>query len=167
MTENKIRSIIRKHLKESYNQEILDTLLDRVSQFGIHSLNAHEKKLLDDLSKEKGLSSDNDLLIHFLNFHYSPLKGETFNINKMGKRAIGINYSDKNGNILFELEAESEVLGIKKKPNSLYINQSLEVILKQNFTISSDDVKKILTQWFIKETDITPNSVNFFFVNQP
>lgn len=167
MIEFKIRNIIRKYLKESYEQEILDSLLDKVSQFGIDSLNSHEKKLLNDLSKNNKLNSDNDLILHFLQFHFSPLKGESFHMNKIGKRVIGINYKDKNGNVLFELEVESEVLGIKKKSNFLYINKSLEVFLKQNFTISSNDVKKIITEWFIKETDIIPNFVDFFFVNEP
>ena len=85
----------------------------------------------------------------------------------MGKRSSGINYTDKKGIVLFELEVESEVLGVSKKPNFLYINKSLEVVLHQNFTISPEDAKWILTDWFIKETNIKPNSVDYFYVNEP
>lgn len=162
-----LRKKIRSFLRESFNQETLDLILDKIAQYGMSSLNSHEKQLLDDMSKNKNVNSDNDLILHFLNFHYSPLRGESFVINKMGKRSSGINYTDKKGMVLFELEVESEVLGVFKKPNFLYINKSLEIVLHQNFTISPEDAKWILTEWFTKETNIKPNSVDYFYVNEP
>ena len=103
-----LRKKIRNFLRESFNQETLDLILDKIAQYGMGSLNSHEKQLLDDMSKNKNVDSDNDLILHFLKFHYSPLKGESFVINKMGKRSSGINYTDKKGIVLFELEVESE-----------------------------------------------------------
>ena len=60
-----LRKKIRNFLRESFNQETLDLILDKIAQYGMGSLNSHEKQLLDDMSKNKNVDSDNDLILHF------------------------------------------------------------------------------------------------------
>jgi len=168
MIHNKLRNIIRKNLKESYQQEILDLILDKISKFGVNSLNPHEKKVLDDMSKNnKTLNSDEDLIFHFLDFNIGKLKAQTYFFDKLAKKTSGINYFNKKGEHIFDLEVESEVLGIKKKPNFLYVNKMVFDLINENFTISENDIYKIIGLWFEKETLIKPTNVKFFFTNNP
>jgi hypothetical protein len=162
-----LRNIIRKRLKESYQQEILDLVLDKISKYGVNSLNPHEKKILDDMSKnEKTINSDKDLLFHFLDFNIGKLKAQTYFFDKLAKKTSGINYFNKNKEHVFDLEIESEVLGVKKKPNFLYVNKNILDLIDKNFTIKEEDIYKIIGLWFEKETSIKPNKTQYFLTNK-
>ncbi len=161
--ENIIREKIRKIIKESYQEELMDMILDKISKYGEKSLNPHEKNLLDKISTGKEiLKNDLDLIFDFLDFNLGDLKPKTYVQNKLGKKVSGIKYFDKNNNYVFDLEVESEVLGIKKEANFLYADDELLQYLKLNFTISDPDAKEVIKRWFEKTTDEKVSKIDFW-----
>ncbi len=164
-----LRTILKNYLlKETYNQELLDMILDKISKYGEKSLNGHEREILKNIStKNKKYNSDWDLIIDFLDFNIGHLKGDSYYTNRIGKKVSGIKYFDKSNNFLFDLEVESEVLGIKKQINTLYASDEIKDLLKNNFTISDIDIKKVVKAWFEKNTNTKVSTMDFWLNNKP
>ncbi len=158
-----LRKLVYKKLKESYQQDIIDLILDKVSKYGINSLNAHEKSLLDRISSQKKeLKSDNDLIFDFLDFNIGELKAKSYHENRIGKKVSGIKYYNKQNYFLFDLEVESEVLGINKEPYFLYASDELKTMLENNFNITLEQIKIIVKLWFEKQTNIKVSKLDFW-----
>jgi hypothetical protein len=161
--ENKLREKIRNIIQENYQEELMDMILDKISKYGEKSLNPHEKNLLDKISTGKEiLKNDLDLIFDFLDFNLGELKPKTYVQNKLGKKVSGIKYFDKSNNYVFDLEVESEVLGIKKEANFLYADDELLQYIKLNFTISDPDAKEVIKRWFEKTTDEKVSKIDFW-----
>lgn len=162
-----IKEVVKKILKESYQQELLDLILDKVSKYGMKSLNSHEKAILNNISKNnKNYLSDWDLILEFLDIHIGKLTGDSYISNKIGKRVSGIKYFNRTLGFLFDLEVDSEVLGLKKKQNTLYASDEISQLLKDNFNINSEDIKKIVKAWFERETSMPVSDLDFFLTNK-
>ncbi len=160
---NELRKLVHKKLKESYQQDLVDLILDKVAKYGINSLNAHEKSLLDNISSQKKeFNSDNDLIFDYLDFNVGELKGESYVKNSAAKRVSGIKYFNKENHFLFDLEVESEVFGANKNPNTLYVSDEIELMLKINFKITPEQSKEIVKLWFEKQTNIKVSKVDFW-----
>lgn len=161
---NPIREIVRKLVRESFQDELLDDILDKVAKYGEKSLLPHEKSVLDRISSGNlKLQSDEELIYDFLDFELGKLKSDSYVLNKLGKRVLGIKYFDKNNNFVFDLEIDSEVLGVRKKPNHLYADDKLLEILQSNFTIDDSSAKEIIKRWFEKSTGEEVSKVGFWF----
>lgn len=159
-----LRKLVRELIKESYSQELLDMILDKVSQYGIESLTKHEKEILDNIStQKKEYKNDLDLIFDFLTSKLGVLKGESYSFDKLAKKVDGIRYFDKHNDLAFDLEVSAEVLGIKKPYNTLYADQAIFELIHENFTISDEDAEKAIKLWFEKETDNKVSKVSFMF----
>lgn len=152
-----------RNLKESYQDELMDDILDKVSKYGEKSLLPHEKSILDRISTGNlELESDEDLIYDFLDFDLGDLKGKSYFENRIGKKVSGIKYFDKNNEYVFDLEIFSDVLGIKKEINQLYADDVLLKLLKMNFTLSDNDAKEAIKRWFEKNTDQKVSNIDFW-----
>ena len=160
---NLIRKYIRKIIKENYQEELLDTILDKIAKYGEKSLQPHEKDLLDRLSTGKEVvNNDEELVYDFLDFSLGKLKAKSYVSDKLGKKVSGIKYFDKQNNFVFDLEIDSEVLGVKKEANSLYADDDLLKFIQLNFTINDSTAKEIIKRWFEKTTDEKVSKVEFW-----
>lgn len=161
---NFLREKIRNFLLESYYQETLDFILDKISKHGLNSLNDFENSILKNMSENKVfINSDKDLVFYFLDFHLGSPESIPYNMDKLSKKASGIYFLDKNKNGIFDLEIESEVLGIKKENNILYINYELIKLLDKNFKISENNAKEFLVMWLKSKKNIKVNKSLYFF----
>lgn len=161
--EFNIRKHIRNLIRENYQEELLDDILDKVAKYGEKSLLPHEKSVLDRISSgQLNLKNDEELIYDFLNFNFGKLKPESYYENRIGKKVSGIKYFDKNNEFLFDLEVDSEVLGIKKESNFLYADDVLFDLVKMNFTISDSDVKEVIKRWFEKSTSQKVSKLEFW-----
>lgn len=152
-----------KNINENYQEDLLDMILDKISKYGEKSLQPHEKNLLDRLSSgEEILKNDLDLVMDFMDFHLGDLKAKTYVVDKLGKKVSGIKYFDKQNNFVFDLEVDSEVLGVKKEANSLYADDDLVKFLQHNFTISDTDAKTVVKMWFEKTTGEKVSKIDFW-----
>ena len=109
------------------------------------------------------INSDKDLVFYFLDFHLGSPESIPYNMDKLSKKASGIYFLDKNKNGIFDLEIESEVLGIKKENNILYINYELIKLLDKNFKISENNAKEFLVMWLKSKKNIKVNKSLYFF----
>jgi hypothetical protein len=160
---NLIRKYIQKIIKENYQEELLDTILDKIAKYGEKSLQPHEKDLLDRLSTGKEVvNNDEELVYDFLDFILGKLKAKSYVSDKLGKKVSGIKYFDKQNNFVFDLEIDSEVLGVKKEANSLYADDDLLKFIQLNFTINDSTAKEIIKRWFEKTTDEKVSKVEFW-----
>ena len=160
---NLIRKYIRKIIKENYQEELLDTILDKIAKYGEKSLQPHEKDLLDRLSTGKEVvNNDEELVYDFLDFILGKLKAKSYISDKLGKKVSGIKYFDKQSNFVFDLEIDSEVLGVKKEANFLYADDDLLKFIQLNFTINDSTAKEIIKRWFEKTTDEKVSKVEFW-----
>jgi len=152
-----------KNLNENYQDELLDLILDKIAKYGEKSLQPHEKSILDRISSE-GLTIKNDeeLVYDFLDFNLGDLKGKSYVVDKLGKKVSGIKYFDKQNIFVFDLEIESEVLGVKKESNFLYADDYLIKFLQFNFTISDDSAKEAIKRWFEKTTGEKVSKIEFW-----
>lgn len=161
---NSIRQIIRNLIRENYQEELLDLILDKVSKYGEQSLNDHEKSLLSRMSSDKlTLKNDVDLAYDTLDFNIGKMKQDSYLTDKIGKKVSGIKYFDKNNNLVFDLEMDSEVLGVKKEQNHLYADRELYTFLKHTFDISDEDAKEMIKRWFEKYTGMNVSKIDFWF----
>lgn len=152
-----------KDLNESYQDELLDDILDKVAKYGEKSLLPHEKSVLDRISSGAlEIQSDEDLVYDFLDFDLGELKSKSYAVDKLGKKVYGIQYFDKNNEFVFDLEVESEVLGIKKENNYLYADDTLFRLIKMNFTMSDKDIKEVVKRWFEKTTGEKVSKIDFW-----
>ena len=78
------------------------------------------------------------------------------------KKVSGIKYFDKQNNFVFDLEIESEVLGIKKEANLLYADDDLVKFLQHNFTINDSNAKEVIKRWFEKTTGEKISKIEFW-----
>lgn len=164
--ELNIRKYIRNLIRENYQEELFDDILDKVAKYGEKSLLPHEKSVLDRISSgQLNLKSDEELIYDFLDFDLGELKPKSYYENRIGKKVSGIKYFDKNNEFVFDLEVDSEVLGIKKESNFLYADDSLFRLIKMNFTISDSDVKEVVKRWFEKTTDQKVSKMDFWVSN--
>lgn len=152
-----------KNLNENYQDELLDDILDKVAKYGEKSLLPHEKSILDRISSgDLEIQSDEDLVYDFLDFDLGELKSKSYAVDKLGKKVYGIQYFDKNNEFVFDLEVESEVLGIKKENNYLYADDTLFRLVKMNFTMSDKDIKEVVKRWFEKTTGEKVSKIDFW-----
>lgn len=160
---NSIREHIRRIIRENYQEELLDDILDKVAKYGEISLLPHEKSVLDRISSgQLNLQSDEELIYDFLDFDLGDLKPKSYSSDKLGKKVYGIQYFDKNNEFVFDLEVESEVLGIKKENNYLYADDTLFRLVKMNFTMSDKDIKEVVKRWFEKTTGEKVSKMDFW-----
>jgi len=161
--EDIIRNKIRQIIKENYQEELLDTILDKIAKYGEKSLQPHEKDLLDRLSTgEEVLNNDEELVYDFLGFSLGKLKAKSYVSDKLGKKVSGIKYFDKQSNFVFDLEIDSEVLGMKKETNTLYVDDDLLKFLQHNFTINDSTAKEVIKRWFEKTTGEKISKIEFW-----
>lgn len=152
-----------KNLNENYQEELLDTILDKIAKYGEKSLQPHEKDLLDRISTgEEVVNNDEQLVYDFLDFSLGKLKAKSYVSDKLGKKVSGIKYFDKQNNFVFDLEIESEVLGIKKEANLLYADDDLVKFLQHNFTINDSNAKEVIKRWFEKTTGEKISKIEFW-----
>jgi len=153
----------QKSINEGYQDDLLDDILDKVAKYGEKSLQPHEKSVLDRISSgELEIQSDEDLVYDFLDFDLGELKSKSYAVDKLGKKVYGIQYFDKNDEFVFDLEVESEVLGIKKENNYLYADDTLFRLVKMNFTMSDKDIKEVVKRWFEKTTGEKVSKIDFW-----
>jgi hypothetical protein len=161
--EDIIRNKIRQIIKENYQEELIDMILDKISKYGEKSLQPHEKDLLNRISTGKEvLKNDLDLVFDFLDFNLGELTSESYVQNKLGKKVSGIKYFDKQNNFVFDLEIDSEVLGMKKETNTLYADDDLLKFLQHNFTINDSTAKEVIKRWFEKTTGEKISKIEFW-----
>ena len=152
-----------KNLNENYQEELLDMILDKIAKHGEKSLLPHEKDLLDRLSTgEEVVNNDEELVYDFLDFSLGKLTEKSYVSDKLGKKVSGIKYFDKQNNFVFDLEIDSEVLGIKKEANTLYADDELIDFLQHNFTINDSNAKEAIKRWFEKTTGEKVSKIEFW-----
>lgn len=159
---NKIfRVFVRKILKESFHQDYLNSILDKISQYGIENISPYERQSLDNIHKNKVINSKSELIFDFLDFNLSNLKEDSYYSDKMAKKVSGIRYYTNE--LQFDLEVESEVLGIRKKINTLYVNVELDKLLTKEFNLNEIESKTIIKLWFENHTKIKVSSISYLF----
>lgn len=148
-----VKKTVRRILRESINDELIDMILDKVSKYGEKSLLPHEKDLMDRIATGKtDIKDDLDLIFDFLDFTLGKMNEQEYAMDKLGRRVVGIRYYDKTERFVFDYEVNSEIQGAKRQEKVLLVDDKLMGKLIDNFTISKEDSKKALALWFEKAT---------------
>lgn len=164
ITESELVNVIKRIIKESERDDLLNQILDKISEYGMDSLTSYEKSLLDKLSKEeKTVPNKKEESFDFLNKRYSNLTPQTYQSDKIGKKVLGVKYFDKNGDMIFDLEVEAEVLGIQKPANTLYTSESIYNDLRNNFDMSDSEIEETVKEWFKSFTELSVSKIGFMF----
>jgi len=115
-----IKTTIREFLNESLSQNILNDILDKISEFGIESLSNYEMKLLKSFS-DKSIDVEKEIQKNINKFKTAkkvidtiPLKTNDEQLGKNIGRYVRFKDKDKNRGLLANMGMVYEIISIQK-----------------------------------------------------
>ena len=129
-------------MKEQKNQDLLNSILDKINDEGIESLTPYEKNLLDHIDQVVG-NKDEDVL-KWLEGEFGNMQSIKRTRPSIGRQVEEIIYL-KNNQIYIEYEVSVKAMGVSRNSNIAYLEDSIWKHLYNYFGLTEDEAKKVLS----------------------